>query len=831
MSRVGRLRELALDDLLERAAERGDHVAEGRVVVGVRDGAQGGEADVVALGGQAQRGVHGRERGRRVEQPAVGRRRAHGLARQRALPGAGDVAAPQQRAAVDQRARAGHERRCQLTLVAPTHGVDVALHELVQGGVPGEVRAVVGLRPATADPAVEPGEPVGVLARLVVDVGASVHRVPGRRLDREGVRRQLLGLAPALLVLAHERELAGVPPVVAVGAPQPLHELRGLAAGGEAAERDGRYGDAHRERVAREQPDVAQQRGGPGLLVAAEPRGHGVEEADLAVVEVAVGGRGVRGLEGLPPGADGTPLVAEQRKRGVGLGEARVGGDRGLETGLDAVLEAEQPAQCPVVGGGGLPAGRQGEAVRVHGPAAGLAVQRAGHRAGHVVGLLADLRHRRGLPQVAAAQRADRVERDGRRQHAEHAAVVGGVDAEPGGAGPDQPGPGERREERVVGRSAGRTRAVDDAGDGQLGAVAEGDVDTVEPVAVRGRRDDGAGVAHPATRVVDVRQAFGRDGRHPVAVGVPGAGVVGEEGTAVVVGEPAPELGGDRTQPVDGGPPVTGLGDGPLDVRAHCGPQLVERVQPADAGRRRHGRGGRQHVVGGDDVVARHRVQRAVLTVGRDRDVDHRQAGADEQQVAVGELVAPGVEQPTGRGQLVGCPVGAGLRAGREHHGAGDDRAALVEADDQAVTAPVDPDHAGLAAYEAGVGGVLGGRAQQALDVVAVDPAGHEVLRLGLRVVVLADPAVEVLGVARERAHAAGRDVEEVPVVGGRVRRAASGARGGVDELDAEAGGEPGDQVRSGQRTAGARSHHHHAAVAFTTVHRLHPLSPLNQET
>ena len=110
-----------------------------------------------------------------------------------------------------------------------------------------------------------------MLAGLVEDVGAGVRGVTGGRLDGEGVRRERLGLAPPLLVLADEGELAGVPPVVAVAPTQALDERGGLATGGEATEGDGRYGDAHRERVAREQPDVAQQRGRAGGLVGAEP--------------------------------------------------------------------------------------------------------------------------------------------------------------------------------------------------------------------------------------------------------------------------------------------------------------------------------------------------------------------------------------------------------------------------------------------------------------------------------------------------------------------------------------------------------------------------------
>ena len=231
--------------------------------------------------------------------------------------------------------------------------------------------------PRLPDPAVEPGETLGVLAGLVVDVGAGVHGVAGRRLDREGVRRQLLRLAPALLVLADERQLAGVPPVVAVGAAQTLDQLGGLAAGREAAERHGRDGDADGQRVTREQPDVAQQGGGAGLLVAAQPGGHGVEEADLAVVEVAVRRCGVRGLEGLTPRADGAPLVAEQGQRRVGLGEAGVGGHRRLEARTRRRPAGRAAGRAPGCRPGRLAVGGQGEAVGVHRPTAGLAVQRA----------------------------------------------------------------------------------------------------------------------------------------------------------------------------------------------------------------------------------------------------------------------------------------------------------------------------------------------------------------------------------------------------------------------------------------------------------------------
>ena len=450
-------------------------------------------------------------------------------------------------------------------------------------------------------------------------------------------------------------------------------------------------------------------------------------------------------------------------------------------------------------------------------------MQRADDVARDVVGLLADLGHRGGLVEVAAAQRADGVQRDRRREHAEDAAVVGGVDAESRRAGADQAGAGERGEERVLDRRGDRARAVDDGGHGDLGAVAEADGHVTGAVG-RAGAGDGAGVPLPAAGLGDVGQPAGGHGRHPVPADLPAPGVVLEEDPAVVLGQPAPQLGGDGPQPVDGGAPVAGLLDGARDVGVDGVPQLVERGEPGDAGRRRDRRRGRQHVVAGHQVVTRHRVQGAARPVGGDRDVDHGQAGADEEQVAVGELLGPGVrDQAAGRDQVRRRPVDAGLGAGREDHRAGHDRAALVEADDEPVAAPVDAEDPGLAAYEPGVGGVLGGGAQQALDVLAVHAARHEVLGLGLAVVVLAHPAVEVVGVAREGAHAAGGDVQQVAVVGGGVRRAAPGRRAGIDQLDAEPRRQPRDQVGGGQRAAGAGADHHHTAVTFATAHHAHP--------
>ncbi len=299
-------------------------------------------------------------------------------------------------------------------------------------------------------------------------------------------------------------------------------------------------------------------------------------------------------------------------------------------------------------------------------------------------------------------------------------------------------------------------------------------------------------------------QPCGRGRRHPVPVHVPGARVVGEEGALVLVVESSPDLCGDRPEAVDGRTPVTGLGDGVRHVVVQDLAQHLQGVDPGDAGRRRHGRSRRQTVHAGEEVVARHGVQHAVGTVGGDRDVDHRQPGTDQQQVALGQLLGPrvGDEVATDVGRR---PVGARPRAGRQDHGARDHRLTAGETYDEPVAAALDAGDLVLLALEAGVAGELGRALQQRLDVAAVDVPRHEVLRLRGRIVVASYPPEEVLGVAREGAHPARRHVEQVAVVRGGVRRAAARRRGRVDQDDAVARRESRHQVGGGQRPARPR--------------------------
>ena len=332
----------------------------------------------------------------------------------------------------------------------------------------------------------------------------------------------------------------------------------------------------------------------------------------------------------------------------------------------------------------------------------------------------------------------------------------------------------QRGEQRVLDERADRTRAVDQTRDLDLAAVGQRDLETRPRPA---SRRDRPGVPDEATGVGNGLQPARGLGGHPVPPDLPRASVLLDEPALVVVTQALPQLCGHRPEAVDRRAPVAGLGNGHLDVGVDDPVQLLERADPGDARRRGHQRGGRHPVRRGHQVVPRDRVQGPSRTVRRDRDVDHRQPGADQQEVTVGQLVVPGVRH-VGTADPGRCPVGARRGPGGEHDGAGHDRLTRGQAHREPVTASGDPDHGFLPAFEAGVAGVLRRGLQQAVDVVAVHRARDEVLRLRFLVVVVAHPAEEVLGVPREGAHAAGGDVEQVAFVGRGVRRSAPGRRG-----------------------------------------------------
>ncbi len=205
-----------------------------------------------------------------------------------------------------------------------------------------------------------------------------------------------------------------------------------------------------------------------------------------------------------------------------------------------------------------------------------------------------------------------------------------------------------------------------------------------------------------------------------------------------------------------------------------------------------------------------------------ERDVDHGEAGAEEQQVLVLGQAAqcprgPRVgdeprraAEPGGRPGVVGREGAEG-----EHHGVGVQAASGAEPErhpgsgppggDDPVVHPVQP---------GGAGPGLGGR-QYLAEVGPVEAAG-DVVGGGVDAGRAAgQPAHEVVRRVGEGAHPTGRDVEQV-VVGGRgIGRAPAGGGGAVDQPDVErdAGqGGAAQQLRGGEHAGRARAHDGDAA-------------------
>ena len=243
----------------------------------------------------------------------------------------------------------------------------------------------------------------------------------------------------------------------------------------------------------------------------------------------------------------------------------------------------------------------------------------------------------------------------------------------PDGPGRTRPVLGQAGEQRVFGERAHRAGAVDHrARRVRLVAVVEGDVDA----GGLGRRRTaatvpGGGPAGPEPRP---RRGGGRgDRRHPVPVHVPGAGVLGEEASLVVLRQPPPQLGGDGTEPVDRGSPVAGLATVLSTwacTAARSSSRSCVRVMP--------GGGGTGGVVGSTcglrhGVVPRDRVEVRSGPVGarsRRRPSSGRcRPGAGRRRAARrvhgSATRRPDVGEPGRR------PVGAGPGAGGEHDGAG----------------------------------------------------------------------------------------------------------------------------------------------------------------
>ena len=135
--------------------------------------------------------------------------------------------APQQRAAVHQ--GCGTPSRAAAAAGRRTAGVR-------RPGRPSTARAWAAchekwhrLSTCAPAPVIQPSiqaRPAGVVAGLVVRVGPGVRRVAGAGLDVQGQAGQLHRLVEAALLLPHEREQPGEPPVVAVRRRAPLDDLQ-----------------------------------------------------------------------------------------------------------------------------------------------------------------------------------------------------------------------------------------------------------------------------------------------------------------------------------------------------------------------------------------------------------------------------------------------------------------------------------------------------------------------------------------------------------------------------------------------------------------------------
>ncbi len=265
---------------------------------------------------------------------------------------------------------------------------------------------------------------------------------------------------------------------------------------------------------------------------------------------------------------------------------------------LGAGLQRHHPLQARVEGGGRLRGRGQRQAQRVPGaghgvvaadqPAVGQTTRQrrdgVEHRSGHRQRLRPDLRHRGGLPQLAAAQRPQRPQgRVGAARGVQQPAMLG---AHPhprgGGRGQGRTGPGAEQvvEQRVpqpayVARRAG---AVDHPAD--VAARPVGELDAQAAARERLGADDlGRRDLQPA-RGPQLPQQDRAGGGHPVTGDVPGPGVTGQELLPVGLAQPLPQRRHLEAQAVDGGAPVPrGPGHGP-DVAGHLAPQRRKVVTP-----------------------------------------------------------------------------------------------------------------------------------------------------------------------------------------------------------------------------------------------------------
>ncbi len=463
-------------------------------------------------------------------------------------------------------------------------------------------------------------------------------------------------------------------------------------------------------------------------------------------------------------------------------------------------------------------------------------------------GLVADLRDRRGLPQLPATQRAQRPHPAGAAGGVEHAPVGGRGHAHPLRAGHGDAVGDEAAQERVGGPGGVRCRpgAVDDVVDRHDRAVGQHHLETAGDAA---RPDDLAAADDEVARGAHPPEGLAGGARHPVPQHVPARDVVREQLAPAVAAQPRPAARGERPHAVDDGPPVAAgphdLGDPALDRRAQGRGVQVDVGRDVDRDRV----DGAARVDARQQAAARDRPQPAPGAVQREGDVDHRQAGADQQHRSVTEgLQGAGRPRVGDEAGVVGQAGRHPARAGRLHaegedDGAGVEGRAVVEQQPRAAVA-AGGERAGPLPVPAqradGVGPARLGR--QALGEVApVEGAREEGVRVDRLARQGTGPPDEVVDVVGQRAQPPGRDVEQVPLVGGAVRDALPGARrvdqrhdGCVPAARSGRCAERPQQVQRGQRPGRAGAHdgdRHHVVVVYRPgrIHHLDRVVPASR--
>ncbi len=303
--------------------------------------------------------------------------------------------------------------------------------------------------------------------------------------------------------------------------------------------------------------------------------------------------------------------------------------------------------------------------------------------AGDGAGVVADLGDPDRLPLDPFAHRADREDAvGGQALGVEQSAVLGDVEAEAELIGAGAAGGEQAREDRrrLPAEVEARARTVDDPVDldhVELMGAGRAQEDAGAAAAARLERDDRGGTGLQPPGVDERVVAVGDLGGHAEAVDVPEALVLGEEAFLFLQLQRLPQLRGRRAHRVDHVAPVVALLADAADLGEEGGEHRLDRpglgrdVEAAHVGEAGTV-AARDEAVAGDGADPRP----ALLLAERQRDVDHREAAADDQHRVRAPRLVEGARRPRGRrsrrrsssarpGPGSGRPPAAGRARGR----------------------------------------------------------------------------------------------------------------------------------------------------------------------